>query len=718
MPQGKGTYGSQVGRPPKKKKPGDFSKGGRVAKAEGGSLLNNDIQRYQFVGGGFARLLTKKLRSLISHRDRLSKELNTEQIGKKKQKEISKEINELDKEIEELKKPKTAIVDEEGEIWSPDELSDEAFDEYADEAIKARGKGATTSYKPTKPLNTLLGRTEEIAVRPSTKAGYVVITRESPFTGEVNTMELKATVEQFERYDAGEGLIQEIFPDLTPDEREFIMTGITAKEWDKFVPDEYASGGRVSRAKGGRVGYADGDEVDEEEFEPWELWDYATSLFKPRETAKAVLHKVKEHRKANPNVQRRTGDRQKAQEKRKKERAASILGQHRERKSKIRTAKSTARETARAKKSTIIAEGGTKKEGRQAKRATNKAARKKARTSRQSSRGVSATLRRLRREERRKARKARRAARKKTFSGGRISKQMGELVGEGTRAMTQEERKQSLLKELLKSINVQVDREDNEYPQKEIDRAYKALVKNSKTVGFSQNEIDSYLQAERERRADERREAAEVANPLGARTDRMPKQEGGLPLIDDQMEELGMLPDEQIENQMLPDEEMEEDYVDFVVSSTLDEEQKNYLESALTEDAKLSEIFDQVIESASEFSGSGPVEGLGSEISDSIPARLSDGEFVFTAKAVDEIGADVLQQQMEAAEAGADQRQGVAYGGALDEDKKADIAVSTQGSILAAGGVPPVVPIDPIREEQLLSMQSSSPRRGYRTISG
>ena len=38
---------------------------------------------------------------------------------------------------------------------------------------------------------------------------------------------------------------------------------------------------------------------------------------------------------------------------------------------------------------------------------------------------------------------------------------------------------------------------------------------------------------------------------------------------------------------MLPDEEMEEDYVDFVVSSTLSEDDKNYLESALIEDCLL-----------------------------------------------------------------------------------------------------------------------------------
>ena len=168
--------------------------------------------------------------------------------------------------------------------------------------------------------------------------------------------------------------------------------------------------------------------------------------------------------------------------------------------------------------------------------------------------------------------------------------------------------------------------------------------------------------------------------------------------------------------QMLPDEEMEEDYVDFVVNSTLSEDDKNYLESTLTEDAKLSEIFDQVVESASEFSGSGPVEGLGSGVSDSIPARLSDGEFVFTAKATDEIGADVLQQQMEAAEAGADQRQGVVHGGMVEDegDPKA-VPIQTRGSVVAQGNIPNVAKQSRQVEEEMLK---SSPRRYYVPVSG
>ena len=66
---------------------------------------------------------------------------------------------------------------------------------------------------------------------------------------------------------------------------------------------------------------------------------------------------------------------------------------------------------------------------------------------------------------------------------------------------------------------------------------------------------------------------------------------------------------------------------------------------------------------ATEFTGSGEVDGPGTGISDSIPARLSDGEFVFTRKATDQIGADKLQKMMDDAEREFDQRKGKALGG-------------------------------------------------------
>ena len=60
------------------------------------------------------------------------------------------------------------------------------------------------------------------------------LTRTDPFTGKVNTMSLDITYEQIDSWVDGE-LIQNAFPNLTADEREFIQTGITSDSWDKFV---------------------------------------------------------------------------------------------------------------------------------------------------------------------------------------------------------------------------------------------------------------------------------------------------------------------------------------------------------------------------------------------------------------------------------------------------------------------------------------------------
>jgi hypothetical protein len=57
------------------------------------------------------------------------------------------------------------------------------------------------------------------------------ITRQSPFSGKVNTMDIPVTQEQFDRWQRGE-LIQDAMSNLSAGEREFIMTGITPEEWD------------------------------------------------------------------------------------------------------------------------------------------------------------------------------------------------------------------------------------------------------------------------------------------------------------------------------------------------------------------------------------------------------------------------------------------------------------------------------------------------------
>jgi len=68
------------------------------------------------------------------------------------------------------------------------------------------------------------------------------ITRKSQFTGNYNTMNLNITEEQLSEYENrefGKGrLIQDIFPNLKPDEREFLMTGVTKEEWDNMFGSE------------------------------------------------------------------------------------------------------------------------------------------------------------------------------------------------------------------------------------------------------------------------------------------------------------------------------------------------------------------------------------------------------------------------------------------------------------------------------------------------
>jgi hypothetical protein len=129
------------------------------------------------------------------------------------------------------------------------------------------------------------------------------------------------------------------------------------------------------------------------------------------------------------------------------------------------------------------------------------------------------------------------------------------------------------------------------------------------------------------------------------------------------------------EEDMLPDDEMEDEYLDFILDEALDNDEEDYLMSQLQDNDQLSEIFDKVIDVAQEFAGSGPVEGPGSGVSDSIPARLSDGEFVFTAKAVEEIGADNLMAMMKDAEMKADDRQGLANGGEPEEEDTVEMEV-------------------------------------------
>ena len=148
-----------------------------------------------------------------------------------------------------------------------------------------------------------------------------------------------------------------------------------------------------------------------------------------------------------------------------------------------------------------------------------------------------------------------------------------------------------------------------------------------------------------------RKEAPEVVERMGY-------EEGGE--IDNQML---MVMSPPMESEMESDDDMEDNYTRFIMEEALSEDEEDMLMTKLEQDEELAMLFDKVIDVAQEFAGAGPVEGPGSGVSDSIPARLSDGEFVFTAKAVEEIGADNLMAMMKEAEAKADERQPLQEGG-------------------------------------------------------
>jgi len=59
----------------------------------------------------------------------------------------------------------------------------------------------------------------------------MLIERKSGLTGQWHEMEIDVTDEQIMAWEHGE-LIQNAMPNLSPDEREFIKTGITPQEWE------------------------------------------------------------------------------------------------------------------------------------------------------------------------------------------------------------------------------------------------------------------------------------------------------------------------------------------------------------------------------------------------------------------------------------------------------------------------------------------------------
>ena len=138
------------------------------------------------------------------------------------------------------------------------------------------------------------------------------------------------------------------------------------------------------------------------------------------------------------------------------------------------------------------------------------------------------------------------------------------------------------------------------------------------------------------------------------------------------MEDNAMMAETDME--MEAEDEMEDDmdYDSVLDTSSLSEEEETVLDEAIEMHPELEAILPKLV--ATEFTEDELVEGPGDGTSDSIPALLSDGEFVFTAKAVKNIGVDKLRKMMKSAEESYD-------AGQVSQEENA--AMSADDSLLA-----------------------------------
>tara|TARA_Y100000356_G_scaffold124330_1_gene120198 strand:- start:39 stop:833 length:795 start_codon:yes stop_codon:yes gene_type:complete len=154
-------------------------------------------------------------------------------------------------------------------------------------------------------------------------------------------------------------------------------------------------------------------------------------------------------------------------------------------------------------------------------------------------------------------------------------------------------------------------------------------------------------------------------------------QEGG-EVTDEPMQVEELKPDVsmQMESAMTPGDDVETDAT--IDTSVLTSDEEQVLEQALEEYPMLMDIISKM--TMKEFTGSGEVDGPGTGTSDSIPAMLSDGEFVFTAKAVKQIGVDKLRNQMKKAEEEYDRAMNVQE---ANQSKASDEPMMAKGGLLS-----------------------------------
>ena len=173
-------------------------------------------------------------------------------------------------------------------------------------------------------------------------------------------------------------------------------------------------------------------------------------------------------------------------------------------------------------------------------------------------------------------------------------------------------------------------------------------------------------------------------------------QEAGMPIdMLAQDEEV----EEDFDNDMaeeMPDIDVVSDEIEQAMdvkidSSMLSSNDETILEKAIEDYPELMDIIPKIlvatqqpsmVDGVEEFTGEGEVEGPGTGTSDSVPAMLSDGEFVITAKAVKQIGVDKLRKMMKKAEDDYDKDMNVQEEQQMETGSREDIMSAAYGGLL------------------------------------
>ena len=66
----------------------------------------------------------------------------------------------------------------------------------------------------------------------------MIISMRHPFNGQFNTMDINITREQYNRFIEGKENIQTIMPNITADEREFLISGLLPDEFDQLFNND------------------------------------------------------------------------------------------------------------------------------------------------------------------------------------------------------------------------------------------------------------------------------------------------------------------------------------------------------------------------------------------------------------------------------------------------------------------------------------------------